>query len=149
MSRILAVLMLAVFSIVAIADDISTEDKAKAQLTLAKWMKSRSDDNGRFLFVDRQTNDLMGGYSANVHPMIVPRRINNDRSRTAAGYCLMTARETKTIYIPIIFLTLSRLFIMTSTILNSSPTLTVRKSAVTRSPLSVTISEHTNTVPSL
>ena len=72
MSRILAVLMLAVFSIVAIAGDISTEDKAKAQLTLAKWMKSRSDDNGRFLFVDRQTNDLMGGYSANVHPMIVP-----------------------------------------------------------------------------
>ena len=35
-------------------------------------MKSRSDDKGRFLFVDRQTNDLMGGYSANVHPMIVP-----------------------------------------------------------------------------
>tara|TARA_B100000315_G_scaffold46196_1_gene40976 strand:+ start:6366 stop:6716 length:351 start_codon:yes stop_codon:yes gene_type:complete len=64
--------MLAIFSIVAIADDISVEDKAKAQLTLAKWMKSRSDDKGRFLFVDRQTNDLMGGYSANVHPMIVP-----------------------------------------------------------------------------
>ena len=72
MPRILAVLMLLVFSIVAMADDISTEDKAKAQLTLVKWMKSRSDDNGRFLFVDRQTNDLMGGYSANVHPMIVP-----------------------------------------------------------------------------
>jgi hypothetical protein len=64
--------MLAIFSIVAIADNISVEDKAKAQLTLAKWMKSRSDDKGRFLFVDRQTNDLMGGYSANVHPMIVP-----------------------------------------------------------------------------
>ncbi len=61
MSRILVVLMLAIFSIVAIADDISVEDKAKAQLTLAKWMKSRSDDKGRFLFVDRQTNDLMDG----------------------------------------------------------------------------------------
>ena len=72
MSRILVVLMLAIFSFVAIADDISVEDKAKAQLTRAKWMKARSDDKGRFLFVDRQTNDLMGGYSANVHPMIVP-----------------------------------------------------------------------------
>ena len=72
MSRILVVLVLAIFSFAATADDISAEDKAKAQLTLAKWMKSRSDDKGRFLFVDRQTNDLMGGYSANVHPMIVP-----------------------------------------------------------------------------
>ena len=72
MTRILLVLMLAIYSAGAIADDISAEDKAKAQLTLAKWMKTRSDDNGRFLFVDRQTNDLMGGYSANVHPMIVP-----------------------------------------------------------------------------
>ena len=72
MTRILLVMMLAIFSAGAIADDISAEDKAKAQLTLAKWMKSRSDDNGRFLFVDRKTNDLMGGYSANVHPMIVP-----------------------------------------------------------------------------
>ena len=72
MTRILLVLMLAIYSAGAIADDISAEDKAKAQLTLAKWMKSRSDDNGRFIFVDRQTNDLMGGYSANVHPMIVP-----------------------------------------------------------------------------
>ena len=72
MPRILLVIVLALFSVTAIADDISAEDKAKAQLTLAKWMKSRSDDKGRFLFVDRQTNDLMGGYSANVHPMIVP-----------------------------------------------------------------------------
>jgi hypothetical protein len=54
------------------AESVSAEDKAKAQLTLVKWMKARSDDKGRFLFVDRQTNDLMGGYSANVHPMIVP-----------------------------------------------------------------------------
>ena len=72
MSRILLVLMLAIFSVVAIADEISAEDKAKVQLTLVKWIKSRSDDKGRFLFVDRQTNDLMGGYSANVHPMILP-----------------------------------------------------------------------------
>ncbi|HAD37431.1 MAG: hypothetical protein COA89_11340 [Acidithiobacillus sp.] len=64
--------MLAIFSVVAIADEISAEDKAKVQLTLVKWIKSRSDDKGRFLFVDRQTNDLMGGYSANVHPMILP-----------------------------------------------------------------------------
>ena len=61
MSRLLVVLMLAIFSIVAIADDISVEDKAKAQLTLAKWMKSRSDDQGLFLFVDRQTTDLLVG----------------------------------------------------------------------------------------
>ena len=72
MSRILLVLMLAIFSVVAIADEISAEDKAKVQLTLVKWIKSRSDDKGRFLVVDRQTNDLMGGYSANVHPMILP-----------------------------------------------------------------------------
>ena len=72
MPRILLVLMLAIFSVVAIADEISAEDKAKVQLTLVKWIKSRSDDKGRFLFVDRQTNDLMGGYSANVHPMILP-----------------------------------------------------------------------------
>ncbi|HIC20436.1 MAG TPA: hypothetical protein EYO66_01055 [Gammaproteobacteria bacterium] len=72
MSRILLVLMLAIFSVVAIAGEISAEDKAKVQLTLVKWIKSRSDDKGRFLFVDRQTNDLMGGYSANVHPMILP-----------------------------------------------------------------------------
>jgi len=72
MPRILLVIVLALFSVAAIADDISAEDKAKAQLTLVKWMKARSDDKGRFLFVDRQTNDLMGGYSANVHPMIAP-----------------------------------------------------------------------------
>lgn len=72
MPRILLVIVLALFSVAVIADDISAEDKAKAQLTLVKWMKARSDDKGRFLFVDRQTNDLMGGYSANVHPMIVP-----------------------------------------------------------------------------
>ena len=72
MPRILLVIVLALFSVTAIADEISVEDKAKVQLTLVKWMKARSDDKGRFLFVDRQTNDLMGGYSANVHPMIVP-----------------------------------------------------------------------------
>ena len=35
-------------------------------------MKDRADDTGKFYFVDRQTNDLVAGYSANVHPMIVP-----------------------------------------------------------------------------
>ena len=75
MPRILLVIVLALFSVAAIADDISAEDKAKAQLTLVKWMKARSDDKGRFLFVDRQTNDLMGGYSANVHPMMCLTRM--------------------------------------------------------------------------
>ena len=59
-------------SVGSVADDISVEDKAKAQLTLAQWMKARADDTGRFVFVDRQSNELVGGYSANVHPMIVP-----------------------------------------------------------------------------
>ena len=59
-------------SVGSVADDISAEDKAKAQLTLAQWMKARADDTGRFVFVDRQSNELVGGYSANVHPMIVP-----------------------------------------------------------------------------
>ena len=56
----------------AAAEEVSAEIKAKAQLTLAQWMKDRSDDTGKFYFVDRQTNDLVAGYSANVHPMIVP-----------------------------------------------------------------------------
>ena len=56
----------------AAAEEVSAEVKAKAQLTLAQWMKDRSDDTGKFYFVDRQTNDLVAGYSANVHPMIVP-----------------------------------------------------------------------------
>jgi len=50
MPRILLVIVLALFSVAAIADDISAEDKAKAQLTLVKWMKARSDDKGRFLY---------------------------------------------------------------------------------------------------
>ena len=54
-------------SVGSVADDISAEDKAKAQLTLAQWMKARADDTGRFVFVDRQSNELVGGYSANVH----------------------------------------------------------------------------------
>ena len=41
-------------------------------MTLATWVKERSDDSGKFFFVDRQTNELIAGYSANVHPMIVP-----------------------------------------------------------------------------
>ena len=57
---------------VAVADEVSAETKAKAQMTLAQWVKDRADDSGKFYFVDRQTNDLVGGYSANVHPMIVP-----------------------------------------------------------------------------
>ena len=56
----------------AIAEEVSAEVKAKAQLTLAQWMKDRSDDSGKFYFVDRQANELVAGYSANVHPMIVP-----------------------------------------------------------------------------
>ncbi len=56
----------------AIAEEVSAEAKAKAQLTLAQWMKERSDDSGKFYFVDRQANELVAGYSANVHPMIVP-----------------------------------------------------------------------------
>ena len=56
----------------ATADEVSAEVKAKAQLTLAQWMKDRSDDSGKFYFVDRQANELVAGYSANVHPMIVP-----------------------------------------------------------------------------
>ena len=43
-------------SVGSAADDISAEDKAKAQLTLAQWMKARADDTGRFVFVDRQSN---------------------------------------------------------------------------------------------
>ena len=35
-------------------------------------MKDRSDDSGKFYFVDRKANELVAGYSANVHPMIVP-----------------------------------------------------------------------------
>ena len=56
----------------AVAEEVSAEVKAKAQLTLAHWMKDRSDDSGKFYFVDRQANELVAGYSANVHPMIVP-----------------------------------------------------------------------------
>ena len=56
----------------ALAEEVSAEAKAKAQLTLAQWMKERSDDTGKFYFVDRQANELVAGYSANVHPRIVP-----------------------------------------------------------------------------
>ena len=56
----------------AVAEEVSAEAKAKAQLTLAQWMKDRSDDSGKFYFVDRKANELVAGYSANVHPMIVP-----------------------------------------------------------------------------
>ena len=56
----------------AVAEEVSAEAKAKAQLTLAQWMKDRSDDTGKFYFVDRKANELVAGYSANVHPMIVP-----------------------------------------------------------------------------
>ena len=53
-------------------EEVSAEIKAKVQMTLATWIKERADDSGKFFFVDRQTNELVGGYSANVHPMIVP-----------------------------------------------------------------------------
>ena len=38
----------------AAAEEVSAEVKAKAQLTLAQWMKDRSDDTGKFYFVDRK-----------------------------------------------------------------------------------------------
>ena len=53
-------------------EEVSAEIRAKAQMTLVTWIKERADDSGKFFFVDRQTNELVGGYSANVHPMIVP-----------------------------------------------------------------------------
>jgi len=68
----LAAVFLLFSSQTAIAEEVSAEVKAKAQLTLAQWMKDRSDDSGKFYFVDRQANELVAGYSANVHPMIVP-----------------------------------------------------------------------------
>lgn len=68
--------LVVVFSVAAsqsaVAEEVSAEVKAKAQLTLAQWMKDRSDETGKFYFVDRQANELVAGYSANVHPMIVP-----------------------------------------------------------------------------
>ena len=73
MSMLGLVVVLFVFSSPnAVAEEVSAEVKAKAQLTLAQWMKDRSDDSGKFYFVDRQANELVAGYSANVHPMIVP-----------------------------------------------------------------------------
>ncbi len=71
MMSLLIALCISSFQLAA-AEEVSAEIKAKAQLTLAQWMKDRSDDTGKFYFVDRQTNDLVAGYSANVHPMIVP-----------------------------------------------------------------------------
>ena len=55
----------------ALAEEVSAEAKAKAQLTLAQWMKERSDDSGKFYFVDRQANELVAGYSANVHLSLI------------------------------------------------------------------------------
>ena len=54
------------------AADISAEIKAKTQLSMAEFMKSRSDADGRFHFVDDKTNKAAFGFSANVHPMVVP-----------------------------------------------------------------------------
>ena len=62
----------AMVCLVAPQSALAEEVKAKAQLTLAQWMNDRSDDTGKFYFVDRQANELVAGYSANVHPMIVP-----------------------------------------------------------------------------
>ena len=45
-----------------LAEEVSAEVKAKAQLTLAQWMKDRSDDSGKFYFVDRQANELAARY---------------------------------------------------------------------------------------
>ena len=54
------------------AAEISAEIKAKTQLSMAEFMKSRSDAGGRFHFVDDKTNKAAFGFSANVHPMVVP-----------------------------------------------------------------------------
>ena len=54
------------------AAEISAEIKAKTQLSMAAFMKSRSDADGRFHFVDDKTNKSAFGFSANVHPMVVP-----------------------------------------------------------------------------
>ena len=54
------------------AAEISAEIKAKTQLSMAEFMKSRSDADGRFHFVDDKTNTAAFGFSANVHPMVVP-----------------------------------------------------------------------------
>jgi hypothetical protein len=57
----------------ALADEeLSTATKAKAQLALTQWVNERADNSGKFFFVDRQNNQLLGGYNANVHPMIIP-----------------------------------------------------------------------------
>ena len=54
------------------AGEISAEIKAKTQLSMAEFMKSRSGADGRFHFVDDKTNKAAFGFSANVHPMVVP-----------------------------------------------------------------------------
>ena len=54
------------------AAEISAEITAKTQLSMAEFMKSRSDADGRFHFVDDKTNKAAFGFSANVHPMVVP-----------------------------------------------------------------------------
>ena len=54
------------------AAEISAEIKAKTQLSMAEFMKSRSAADGRFHFVDDKTNKAAFGFSANVHPMVVP-----------------------------------------------------------------------------
>ena len=54
------------------AAEISAEIKAKTQLSMAEFMKSRSDADGRFHFVDDKTNKAAFGFSANVHPLVVP-----------------------------------------------------------------------------
>ena len=54
------------------AAEISAEIKAKTQLSMAEFMKSRSDADGRCHVVDDKTNKAAFGFSANVHPMVVP-----------------------------------------------------------------------------
>ena len=54
------------------AAEVSAEIKAKTQLSMTAFMKSRSDADGRFHFVDDKTNKAAFGFSANVHPMVVP-----------------------------------------------------------------------------
>ena len=54
------------------AAEVSAEIKAKTQLSMVAFMKSRSDADGRFHFVDDKTNKAAFGFAANVHPMVVP-----------------------------------------------------------------------------
>ena len=69
-AAVMAALMLAAAP--SFAAEVSAEVKAKTQLSMAEFMKSRSDAEGRFYFLDDKTDKPAFGYTANVHPMVVP-----------------------------------------------------------------------------